>query len=255
MKKIEVFLRHCFYSRASIYKARFKKFSHEKCHNNLMATADFSKVNFTFFLDTHFGNGQDHFIKKQDRFPIVEIDAGCEAKSFLAQLDYAIRQNFDDDTILYFLEDDYLHREGWVDVLLEAFTVPNVDYVTLFDDRDKYEAELYKDLTAKLFFTETSHWRTTPATTNTYAMRFKTLKNTIDIHREFSLNRDISSDYDKFCKLTEMGQILISPIPGHSTHVQLENMSSCYDWEPLLETKGKSGLKLSLKKLLAKSPN
>ena len=33
----------------------------------------------------------------------------------------------------YFLEDDYLHRPGWCDVLLEGFTVNNASYVTLYD--------------------------------------------------------------------------------------------------------------------------
>lgn len=231
--KIEVFVRHCYYSRASIYKARFEGFSHEKCHLNLMETADFSKVNFTYFLDTHFSSGEDHFIKNQDRFPVIEIDAGCEAKSFLAQLEYVVKQEMDEETVIYFLEDDYLHREGWCHVLNEGISLPGVDYVTLFDDRDKYYLEQYETLTSKLMVGPTCHWRTTPATTNTYAMKRKALLRDLEAHEAFSQDRDISADYDKFVRLKKMGATLISPIPGWSTHIQEENMSPCLDWSSI----------------------
>lgn len=232
---IEVFVRHCYYSKASFHKARFEKFSFEKCHQNLMQTADFTQANFTFFLDTHFGHELDHFIKKEKRFPLVEIDAGCEAKSFLALLEYVAKQSFPEETILYFLEDDYLHRTGWVDVLLEGFTLPAVDYITLFDDRDKYFLPQYQELSSQIFHTKTCHWRTTPSTTNTYAMRFKTFKEHLPIHQKFSIGRQISADYDKFCHLQEIGATLISSLPGWSTHVQPENASPCFDWESSCE--------------------
>jgi len=201
-----------------------------------MASSDFSKANFTFFLDTHFGTEEDHFIRNQNKFPLIEIDAGCEAKSFLAQLDYVMNLNLNDETILYFLEDDYLHKNGWEDILVEGLTLPDIDYITLFDDRDKYFAEQYSDLTAKLFHSKSCHWRTTPSTTNTYAMCFNTLKKHLPVHREFSENREISSDYDKFCHLQQLGATLISSIPGWSTHMEPEHASPCFDWENLLNT-------------------
>lgn len=202
-----------------------------------METADFSKVNFTFFLDTHFGEDQDHFIKRQDRFPVLEIDAGCEAKAFLQMVDFVANQPFSEDTLIYFLEDDYLHRENWVAIFQEGFSLPGVDYLTLFDDRDKYFLQQYQELISRLFHTKNCHWRTTPSTTNTYGMRMKTLKKDLAIHREFSLNREISADYEKFCELGKRGSTLISPIPGWSTHVQPENASPCFDWEETMQKK------------------
>lgn len=195
-----------------------------------MKTADLSKVNFTFFLDTHHGSDEEHFIHRQTRFPVVEINAGCEAKSFLALLDYVTGQKYREDTVLYFLEDDYLHRDNWAEVLLEGVSLPGVDYVTLFDHRDKYFEEQYSDLTARLFHSKSCHWRTTPSTTNTHAMLYKTLLSHLDIHKQFSLDRKISADNEKFCYLRKLGATLISSIPGYSTHMEPEFASPCFDW-------------------------
>ena len=228
---IEVFVRYCYYSHASHHKRRDPAFSHERCFHNLMSTADFGKVNFTFFLDTHFVKGEPHFIHKQEQFPVVEIDAGSEGKSFLALLDHVMKKRLPKNTILYFLEDDYLHREGWADILLEGFTLPNVDYLTLFDHRDKYLD--YPGLKSEIFQTQSCHWRTTPSTTNTYAMRLKTLKKHLHIHRAFSEGRDISADHDKFLELGRQGATLLSSIPGWSTHAEPEFASPCFDWSGL----------------------
>lgn len=234
-KKIEVFIRHCYYSQASVHKKRPPGFSHEKCHENLWETANLELVNFTFILDTHFAQSKRHFLYEQKQFPLIEIDAGEEGKSFLFLLEYVLTQKFSDDTILYFLEDDYLHRQRWAEVLLEGFTLPEADYITLFDHRDKYFLEMYQELNAKLFTTKTCHWRTTPSTTNTYAMRMGTLKKDLSTHRKYSENHKISRDHEKFLDLAKQGRKLLSPIPGWSTHCETDYLSPCIDWSCALK--------------------
>lgn len=234
MPKIEVFMRHCFYSEVSASKNRPDGFTHEKCFENFLDTTDFSRVNLTLFLDTHYTNTEQHFIQKQNTFPIIEIDAGEEGRSFIKMLDFVMTKKFSKDTIIYFLEDDYLHREGWVDILLEGFSLPEADYITLFDHRDKYTMGMYKDLTAKLFFTKSCHWRTTPSTTNTYAMQYKTLKTDIHTHEKYSAGYRISWDHQKFLDLGWHGRTLLSPIPGWSTHCEPAYASPCYDWSRFL---------------------
>jgi hypothetical protein len=232
---IEVFVRHCHYSAASAHKDRFATFSKEKCFQNLLSTVDKKRVNLTFLLDTFFPSAQPHFITQQSEYPVIEIKAGNEANSFLAMLDHVMAKKLKPETVVYFLEDDYIHKEGWVDVLLEGLSLPSIDYVTLFDHRDKYFFPSYADLQAKIFHTKTCHWRTTPSTTNTYAMRFKTLMRDLPIHRVFSEGRKISADHEKFCSLGEKGSVLISSIPGYSTHVEPEFASPCQNWEEVLE--------------------
>jgi hypothetical protein len=216
---IEVFVRHCTYSSISANKKRPPGFSREACHRNLLATSD-SRVHFTYFLDVVKEN--DHFIQDQ----AIKIKEGTESGSFLRMLEHVEKLDLHPDTIVYFLEDDYIHRPGWVDVLFEGFST-QADYVTLYDHSDKYTA--YPKLKSQIFVTPSCHWRTTPSTTNTYAMRFSTLKYDMAIHRRFSTGRKVTADHAKFCYLQKKGATLISPMPGWSTHADPEFASPCVD--------------------------
>jgi hypothetical protein len=229
-QKIQVFVRHCNFSEVSQHKRRLPGFSYQKCYDNLLKTVDLDRVDITFLLDTFHPKEETHFVLEQKQFPILEIKEGCETGSFLKLLDHVTAQKLRPETIVYFLEDDYLHREGWVDVLLEGFTLPDVSYVTLYDHRDKYFLPDYEKLESRLFHTRSCHWRTTPSTTNTYAMRFETLCQHIEVHRQYSLGRRISADHEKFLELGRMRARLVSPIPGWSTHVEEGLASPCVDW-------------------------
>ncbi len=232
--KVEVFVRHCLSSSISKHKQRPPGFSHQKCYENFLATTDLDRVNVTRFLDLgKEGNREGHFLTGE----VLEIREGTEAGSFLHLLDYVEKQNFPPETICYFLEDDYFHKEGWVDVLIEGAQIPGVDYVTLYDHRDKYFFPMYKNLQSKLFLTDSCHWRTIPSTTHTFAMRYATLKRDLKIHRHFSQGRKISADHDKFCKLTKQGAVLISSIPGWSTHAEPEYASPFFNKETLCTPK------------------
>lgn len=234
---IEIFVRHCHYSNVSAHKARFIDFNREHCLQNLLATtASDEKIKITFFLDTFHPMQEEHFLRKQKRFPIIEFKAGSEAASFLYMLEYVYKMNLANDTIIYFLEDDYIHRPGWPTALREAFTLPGVDYATLYDHKDKYFFPQYSELKSKIYQTDSCHWRTTPSTTNTYAMLFATLKKHIDIHRCFSLGRTITADHEKFCKLADGEAVLVSSIPGFSTHAEPDYASPCLDWSNILSS-------------------
>jgi hypothetical protein len=229
--KIEVFVRHCNFSEVSQHKNRLTGFTRQKCYENLLSTLDPKKVNVTYLLDTFHSSNKPHFVLNQTDSPVIEIKEGTETGSFLHLLDHVASLKLDPETIVYFLEDDYLHREGWADVLLEGFMIPEASYVTLYDHRDKYFLPLYKELTSKIFHTVSCHWRTTPSTTNTYAMKYQTLMQQLPIHRQFSLGRKISADHDKFLELSRQGAFLISSLPGWSTHVEQNLASPCFEWE------------------------
>lgn len=220
--KIEVFVRHCNFSAASAHKKRSPNFSKRACFENLISTSD-ERVHFTHFLDTAYEG--EHFLKGK----AIEIKKGTEAGSFLAMLDFVKEAQFHPDTAIYFVEDDYLHRPGWVDALIEAFDLP-VDYITLYDHLDKYLE--YPKLQSKIFVTSSCHWRTTPSTTNTYAMRASSLMQDLSVHRRFSLGRKITADHDKFTSLKKKGRVLISAVPGFSTHAEPKFSSPRIDWEP-----------------------
>ncbi len=222
--KIEVFSRHCPLSSASSHKKRIPGFSKVGCYQNLMETIDLNRANITHFLDVAGGNAD--YLPKQT----IQINEGTEAGSFLRMLEYVISLPLNPETIVYFVEDDYIHKPLWVNILQEAFEIPNIDYVTLYDHNDKYFFPIYAKLTSQLFVTPSCHWRTTPSTTQTFAMRFKTLIRDLSIHRKYSTNRKISADHEKFLHLGKKGAVLISSIPGWSTHAEPEFASPTIDW-------------------------
>lgn len=233
-ESIQVFVRHCHYSDVSAHKQRYPSFDKELCLYNLLDTVDDPKVSITFILDTFHPIRFSHFVHKQNRFPIIEMQGGTETASFLWMLDYVASQKFSDQTIIYFLEDDYIHRPYWCKILRESFTLPGIDYVTLYDHKDKYFLPEYHNLSARIFHTNSCHWRSTPSTTNTYAMKYKTLIRDMEIHKSFSLHRRVSDDHGKFLKLHEQGAVLISAIPGWATHAEPKYASPCINWEEIL---------------------
>jgi len=228
MKKIEVFLRHCYYSNLQNEPTRERPYwwDKEKVFHNFKKTLNYETTNYTIIYDKHYGSIKNTFLKDEEN--VYEIDSGMESKSFIETLMYVLSKNFDDETIVYFLEDDYVHRPNWDRILMDGFNLP-VNYVTLYDHGDKYQ-EMYKDFMTKVLHTELSHWMPIPSTTNTFSTKFKTLKEDRNIHIKFSNNYEPSFDHGKFLELNKLGRNLISCIPGYSTHCHSNFLSPCIDW-------------------------
>ena len=75
---------------------------------------------------------------------------------------YADKEN----DLIYFLENDYLHVQGWVIKVIELFRTHKDKYVSLYDHADKYFD--YDKLESKIIATSNCHWRTTPSTCGSY---------------------------------------------------------------------------------------
>jgi hypothetical protein len=231
MKKIEVFLRHCYYSHLQYSSnCRPSWWDKEKVFENFKRTLNPETTNYTIIYDKHHGERKNTFLKNEEN--VYEIDCGKESLSFIETLDYIVSQDFENDTIIYFLEDDYIHRPNWDKILIDGFTLP-VEYVTLYDHGDKYQ-EMYKDFMTKVLHTELSHWMPTPSTTNTFAVKFKTLKEDYIIQKKWSVGYEPSADHAKFIELNQRGKNLISSIPGYSTHSHKDTLAPCIDWEKYL---------------------
>ena len=231
---IRAFQRHCNFSSNSHNKPRPEWFDREKIFDLLVSTLD-ERVEFTAFHDLGNGDIENHFLNHKDVNKISK-KGGNDAQSFLNLLNYVIEQKYNDDDIIYFLEDDYLHKPGWVNILLEGFEYIGADYYTLYDHPDKYFLPMYDDLQSKIIVTPSTHWRTTPSTTNTYACRFKTLKDHFDIHVQYcDLIEKWTRDHDKFTHLWKVGSNLVSCIPGYSTHVEGNMFSPLVNWEKYLK--------------------
>ena len=237
IKPIQVFLRHCYYSKLQELSDRRRPvwFNKYKTFQNFKNTLDTNLVDYHIIYDEHYGNINDTFLKGEKNIKI--INSGSECDSFISTMDYAKSIDFPKDTIIYFLEDDYLHRPNWCKILIEGFTL-NPSYVTLYD----FDFFLNDSTFYRLFTTKSTHWRAVPATTNTFACKFSTLIEDYEIHKEFSLNGvkeengyHYSKDYDKFWKLSQdYEKYVISCLPGYSTHCDGNHISPFIDWEKII---------------------
>lgn len=240
IKPIQVFLRHCYYSKLQELPDRMRPgwFRKDRAFQNFKTTLDPKLVDYHIVYDEHYGKIENTFLKDEDNVKI--INCGSECDSFIATMDYATSQNYSDDTIIYFLEDDYIHRPNWCQILLEGFLLDPA-YVTLYD----FDFFLNDDFMCKLFTTKSTHWRAVPATTNTFACKYSTLIEDYEIHREYSAENAIkeddgfhfSKDYDKFWKLSqEYNKFIVSCLPGYSTHCDANHLSPFIDWEKVINT-------------------
>jgi hypothetical protein len=132
--------------------------------------------------------------------------------------------------LIYFTEDDYLHRVGWGDLMREALCDLKASYCTGYNHPDKFCLNSYKPDT-QLFVTRSSHWRTAPSTTNTYACLYSTLLKDIEVHKKHcDLVRGFTNDHNKFLELWSRQSSLVTAVPGFSTHCEQNCLAPCVDW-------------------------
>ena len=100
-------------------------------------------------------------------------------------------------------------------------------YISTYDHNDKYFAN-YDDLVSKIFITDTHHWRTTPSTCGSFIINRKLFDLDYDIHTT------VVGDHNKFIDLYNNRQrMVITPIPGLSTHCVDRLLSPTIDWEKI----------------------
>ncbi len=232
MKKIEIFSRHCNFSKHSEGRERLKGFSKEICYKNLKKTLDKNLANITFLMD---GDLDKHFLKNEKEYKVINIKGGNNAKSFNSTFEHVKKCNFSDDQIIYFVEDDYIHRENWTEILLEGFEL-NAEYISLYDHLDKYKLPMYNKLQSKVLVSKSCHWRSVPSTTGTFAVKFKTFKKHFDIYKKFIfIDKNTTKDHEMFLELWKSGSSLITCIPGFASHMDIHWLSPTINWEEVLK--------------------
>jgi hypothetical protein len=113
-KPIEVFIRHCYYSKIQELPDRIRPswFNKIKVFENFKNTLNPDLINYTIVYDEFYGSIDKTFLSQEKNVEVIKC--GSETDSFLQTLDIIQSRNFDDDTIVYLLEDDYLHRPDGV---------------------------------------------------------------------------------------------------------------------------------------------
>jgi len=158
-----------------------------------------------------------------------------DAGSFRKLLRYAL--SLPDYEEVYFVEDDYLHTGDARQVLMEGLDVGH--YVSLYDHTDKYlppdtpdgNPLVNEDGTedTKIFRTKNSHWKYANSTTFCFATSVATLRQDKNIFYHFTSGPNCE-DFNTFRELIKNGRILITPLPGRSTHVEAKWLSPFVNW-------------------------
>ena len=224
--KIHIFYRHYNVS-GTDNRNRPKWFDFEKCFVNLLKTIQNKNVELHVVFD---GDINFNFIGKyQDKFTTHLIKAGNDQLSFFQTWEIAKSIPMEQTDLVYFIENDYLHHQGWDKKVTELFeTYKLLHYVSLYDHNDKYFLPMYEDLVSKIFTTETHHWRTTPSTCGSFIIT----KQLFDL--DYDIHTSIVGDHNKFLQLAEeRNRMVITPIPGLSTHCMEGLMSPTIKWDKL----------------------
>ena len=187
----------------------------------------------------------------------VELTNNGNTGSFLYSWNkaYELTKDMPADTIVYLVEDDYIHCRGAKEILIEAFRDLNAPYATLYDHPDKYQdnkdsryewghgkididdngirkpKNIYmKGEDTVVYASKSCHWKLTSSTTMTFAAKVKTLREDEPIWRKHIEGKH-PNDFGCFIELRNNGRSLSSPIPGLSTHCEPMWAAPLIDWE------------------------
>jgi len=213
-------------SDAGYNKVKPEYINNENCLKNSINI--FNKENWLIISDNYSGD------LKQYNKKVQNVTIGHGAGTFNLALDYALLLN--DNEIVYFIENDYLHKPDSDKILLEGFEL-GADYVSLYDHPDKYMdgtnpyVENGGEYT-KVYLSNSCHWKLTNSTTMTFAAKVKTLSEDEYILREFTKTTH-PNDFQMFLALREKGRSLITPIPGYSTHGETAWLTPLTDWSKI----------------------
>ena len=208
--------------------------NNKNCFDNALKV--FDKANWLVIAD---GVNEDTKLYIESKVDNVNhVNVGHGAGTFNLALDFAL--TLDDYEIVYFIENDYLHKKDSQLVLESAFDLA-FDYVTLYDHPDKYMNPveggnvfcLGRSEETRVFLGDHCHWKLTNSTTMTFASRVKTLKQDEDVLRKWT-NETHPHDFNMFIELKQRGRRLASSIPGYSTHGETPWLTPLTNWKEQL---------------------
>jgi len=207
----------------------------EKCLKN--ATKVFKDTDWYIIADNVSKETSDMIEKYKSKDHLCYTSRGNGAATFNLALSEALTYN--DDDIVYFIENDYLHKPKSQKILEEGFTL-GASFVALYDHPDKYMTpdqggnpfctDGGED--TRVYLTNSCHWKITNSTTMTFAAKVSTLKRVEPILRKHTSGTH-PDDFQMFLELRQQGELLITPIPGYATHGETRWLSPLTDWSKI----------------------
>jgi hypothetical protein len=224
-------------SDAGYNKVKPDYIDNEKCLQN------FCNVFYDHIYDIHIiaDNCSESTINMINKYidpaNIEKVSVGHGAGTFNLALDKALK--WEDDEIVYFVENDYLHKINSPAILKEGFDL-GASFVALYDHPDKYMdprsgGNPYCEGGAedtRVYLTNSCHWKITNSTTMTLASKVSILKQTEDILRKHTSGTH-PNDFPMFIELRESNHLLITPLPGYATHGETAWLSPLTNWSQI----------------------
>lgn len=178
---------------------------------------------------------------------VVERTAfGNGAASFRRALDLASSADYDDDCKVYFVEDDYLHKEDALHCIFEG--LDRCDFCTGYDHPDKYGVQFDPagnrqplqgiplvqsgaEQGTRVYLGPRCHYRTSNSTTMTFAAKASTLRRSKN-----TMSRWVSGthpqDFQMFVDLVQThGFQLGVTLPARSTHGETAFLAAVFEGE------------------------
>lgn len=209
--------------------------NNEACLANAVET--FGKENFIIIADNVSTDTYSMICKYVGKSQIKKVYEGNGAKTFNIALDIALEET--NDTLIYFLENDYLHLYNSLKILEEGFTL-GADFVSLYDHPDKYldpsqGGNSYCEggsEDTRVYLTDSCHWKITNSTTMTFASKVNTLREVESILRKHTSSSH-PDDFKMFLELRQNNKLLITPLPGYSTHGETAWLTPLTNWSQI----------------------
>ena len=217
-------------SDAGYNKIKLSNVSNENCLKNAVSVFPLDKVKWTIICDNCSPKTMKMIRSYLPEESIVQVSVGHGAGTFNLALDMAL--SFSDDSVVYFLENDYLHVKKSLDILKDGFAL-GADILTLYDHPDKYQNThplfYYMSKNTHIYLGRLCHWRSEFSTTMTFAAKVSFLKKYQKVFRKYTSGRH-PYDFNIFRELCTKGVELICPIPGASTHGETAFLGPFVNW-------------------------
>jgi hypothetical protein len=205
--------------------------NNKNCFENALQV--FNKANWYVIADNVSDETKEYLNSKVETVKYVSVGHG--AGTFNLALDVAL--NLPSSEIVYFLENDYLHKPG-ADKVLEDGIELGFDYVTAYDHPDKYLNSFEggnpfcsgRAEDTRVYLGQYCHFKLTNSTTMTFASSVKTLKEDEEVLRKWTKDTH-PYDFQMFMELKQWGKRLASAIPGFATHGETQFLSPLTDWK------------------------
>jgi len=223
------------------------------------------ETRITFIND---GEVSEHLTSVMARFgEVLTLPGIGNSPSYRQALGLIDRLGIDDADLTYLAEDDYLYRpEAFPTLCAAAEEIPEADYFSLYDHRDRYTASDDADGgRSRMFLAGGWHWRTVESSCMTFGARTAALRADSWIHwmgtrtqwpddrgiwraclglgahrtvsaiaastvvaRDELVWRDVIK---QAVRRNRARGVLVSPVPSLATHAELELLSPAVDWE------------------------